>query len=134
MELLTMEEAKSYKAQSYQRIREACQNKINETDLTRPAYVSLRAGGTIARIVYYVDRVKHYFYGNVVLKDNRDNPEKPTFYVYAQNRLIRIDCEPKKNSSYKVHQFVLMMDYCTYKTGDDALYAYEQHRKRTFNK
>lgn len=107
-------------------------NHIQETsmssELTKPAYVQLRAGGTIARIVWYVDRVKHYMYGNVVLRDVQLGTEKPTFYVYAQNRLICIDCEHKKRSSYKVHQFVLMMDYCVYAQGDREIAEYNRIR------
>lgn len=131
MELLTIEETNEYMNLGYQRkqrIREACQNKINVCGVTKPAYVQLRAGGTIARIVWYVDRVKHYTYGNVVLRDVQLGTKKPTFYIYEHNRLIRIDTEHKDRSSYKVHQFVPMMEYCIYERGDKAIAEYDKIR------
>lgn len=121
-----------YETRKRSSINDNVQNSINVNGLTKPAYVQLRCGGTIARIVWYVDHKKHYIYGNVVLRDVHANTEKPTFYIYAQNRLIRVDTEHNKRSSYEVRQFVLMMDYCQYPSGDELIKEYDKIRKESY--
>lgn len=114
----------------HQRIIENMNNKIKSAGITKPAFVQLRCGGTIARVIYYVEGTRYYFYGNIVLRDFHVGGNNPTMYIYAQNRLVRLDCEhiEGEKGSYKVHQIIPMMDYCVYERGDQILAEYDKFR------